>query len=410
MTMIEQDLHARYSPSKLPRIIACPASGKYEQIDDPSASNQYADEGTMLHAVMRECLDNNIYSLSPTIVQKFSLDRPNQDAIQECLDYVWALRQSMFSPFYDLVETRVSLTNWQSLIPCDELIDVAGTLDYALITTPPPPAPRTLYITDWKFGKGIEVFPDSEQLYAYALGILADPRTASLFDQVHLTIMQPRLTQEDHIKTLITSVDALQEWLQVVLAPALISINAKHPIYKPSTKACRWCPNKITCPARHSLVSQLATEVFALHGTLVDPTSTPPTIEQLVALHEQAPLLKEYLADIAVHLMSQIQHGFKVPGYKLVEGKTNRAWKNEAEAVKWCVEHNVDPDKMFTSKLFSPAQAEKVIGAKLKRDPSFTSLVIKPEGNPTLAREDDKRPALMYRTAEQIFSDILIED
>jgi len=108
--------------------------------------------------------------------------------------------------------------------------------------------------------------------------------------------------------------------------------------------------------------------------------------------------------------MSQIQHGFTVPGYKLVEGKTNRAWADENKAIEWCAKHSVDPDKMFISKFFSPAQAEKVIGAKLKKDPSFTSLVIKPEGSPTLAKESDKRTALTYRSAEQIFADILIED
>lgn len=403
--MTEQ--HAKYSPSKLPRIVECPASGLFEHPTDNAVSSSYADDGTNLHSATREHLDGNQFVAHPDITKKYSLDQPRIDAVQECLDYVWALRQSYFSrriPFYDLVETRVSLDEWIPNTQCDALNEVSGTLDYALIAEPAN-GPRILHIADWKFGQGVEVFPDSEQLKAYALGVLLNENYAQSFDEVHLTIIQPRLAGEDLIKVHTTSVNSLVNWLGKILTPALNGINAKHPIFKPSIKACRWCPNKMACPARHALIQQLAVDTFSVHSTL--PT---PDLTALISLHEQASLIKDYLSDIAEYMYDLLRKGASVPGYKLVQGKSNRAWADEKKAMLWCTEHDVDPDKMFVSKFFTPAAAEKVIGAKLKKDPSFLSLVIKPEGSPSLVKKTDKREALIFRSATEIFTNANLID
>ena len=399
--MTENDKHALYSPSKLPRIVECPASGLYEHADDSGTTNAYADDGTNLHSATKEHLDNNTYTVDPILAIKYGLDVPRVDAVQECLDYVYALRESYAQngiPFYDFVEASVSLRGWIPNTGCDELDDVAGTLDYGLIAEPEF-GPKVLHIADWKFGQGIEVFPDSEQVYAYALGALKNEDMARTFDEVHLTIVQPRLTGEDHLKVIVVSVNHLVDWMGKTLVPALRGIHAKHPLFRPSIKACRWCPIKMTCAARKEMVQQIAVDVFAAYCSL--PT---PDMDFIIDVYKRSGILKDYISDCAQFLFNELVRGRTVPGYKIVEGKSNRAWVDEAKAINWCVFHEVDPDKMFTSKFLSPAQAEKVIGAKLKRDPSFNELIVKPVGKPTLAVETDKRMAIEFRDAAAIFA------
>jgi len=400
---MSEEQHAKYSPSKLPRIVACPASGLFERSDDNAESNIYADDGTNLHSATREHLDADIYSIDTDIAQKYNLDIPRMDAVQECLDYVWSLRQKYSQnkiPFYDFIETRVTMEGWIPNTKCEALSEVAGTLDYALVVNPEY-GPKILHVTDWKFGQGIEVFPDSEQLMAYALGMLKNEAKAITFDEVHLTIVQPRLIGEDHLKTIIVTINSLVDWMGSTLVPALNGIHAKHPLFRPSIKACRWCPNKMTCNARHEMVMQLAVDVFTIHDQL--PT---PDMPALIALYEKSGIIKDYLKDIAEFMFNELVRGRTVPGYKIVEGKSNRVWADEKKALEWCTKHEVDPDKMFVSKFFTPAAAEKVIGAKLKRDETFGALIVKPAGKPSLVTETDKRMAIEYRDATEIFANL----
>ncbi|MCK9410575.1 MAG: DUF2800 domain-containing protein, partial [Bacteroidetes bacterium] len=210
--VVDQEEHAKYSPSKLPRIVLCPASGLFERAEDQGAQNVYASEGTMLHLVTSTSLEANELQLTQQTVDKFSLDIPQKDAVQECLDYVVALRENYMSlgnDFYDLIETKVGLEGFIPATGCEELREVRGTLDYALV------AGRVLHITDWKFGVGIEVFPESEQLKAYALGKVASIANLARYDEIVLTIVQPRLYNEEHLKVLTITPQELHDWLTV---------------------------------------------------------------------------------------------------------------------------------------------------------------------------------------------------
>lgn len=403
----QQHQHAKYSPSKLPRIIACPASALYESpVDQAATSSSYADEGTLAHALMAECLDNGIYIPTPALTGKYQLTKSVLDAIQFSLDYAYSLKQSYIQrgvDVYDLVEQKVSLAGFVPSTNCEQLNDVAGTLDYALV------AGDTLHIVDWKFGAGIEVYPDTPQLLAYALGKIAIPERALRYRTVHCTIVQPRITTDEHVKTHIISMEDLLLWLHLTLVPALISINSKHPIFKPSVSTCRWCPIKNSCAARKASAAQVAAQVFALHDMLPSESpsenSTEPDPDDLTVLLDKAPILRQYLDDLEDYVRGLLLSGRAVPGYKLVSGRSTRQWANEQQAKDWCFSRGYDEYKMSTLKFASPAQAEKILPKALVKDPEFLNLIVKPEGKPTLVKETDKRPALTFRTAAEIFAD-----
>jgi hypothetical protein len=83
--------------------------------------------------------------------------------------------------------------------------------------------------------------------------------------------------------------------------------------------------------------------------------------------------------------------GQEVPGYKLVDGKSNR---------KWVDEKKVEEDfgalfEVYEKKLLSPAKLEKIVG-KGKMD----AYTFKPEASKTLAKVSDPRPATKSSAAE----------
>jgi len=389
-------IHAKYSPSKLPRIIKCPGSVEMSEHITQDSSG-YADEGTMLHQVVQECIDIGEFTLSPETCIKYQLreEDGHQDAIQECLDYIVTLGMTYNDPdAYYQTESKVSLAPFVQVTKCDALADVYGILDFTYVF----PNQRLLYVIDWKFGKGIEVFPDSDQIKAYAAGKLGSFKKKGLFDTIFLVIAQPRLYSEDRIKILETNPGELTSWLLRDLIPALINVASKHPKLNPSEEACRWCAAKQVCPARKEQADQAASEVFRLHADLphVD-------VKEIVRLLKVIPDLKAYMSDIELWAFNQLRDGKEVPGYKLVEGRSIRQWEKEEEAKKVMAKF-LDENNLYTKKFISPAQAEKKVGLRVKKSPEFTGLIVKPKGKPTLVPMGDKRPPLDFETAEEKFA------
>ena len=67
---------------------------------------------------------------------------------------------------------------------------------------------RTLHIVDLKYGKGVKVYAqDNSQAQLYAVGVVNDFGYAFDFDQVQITIVQPRL---DHIDEWVIDRDTLE--------------------------------------------------------------------------------------------------------------------------------------------------------------------------------------------------------
>lgn len=81
--------------------------------------------------------------------------------------------------------------------------------------------------------------------------------------------------------------------------------------------------------------------------------------------------------------------GKEVPGYKLVEGRANRVWGDEAAAeLAFAM---LGDERYQPRKLKSPAQMEKVAGKE-----EVAKHTVKPAGKLTVARADDKRQAVTH--------------
>ena len=390
-------IHGKFSPSQLPRIIRCPGSVQLCKSVPKRGDTDYALEGTMLHEVTSECLIADEPNLPSTIIARHNLDTEQRDAVQDCLDWVFTLKMSLDDPaMYDSVESTVTLGHNALQLQCPQLEDVYGTMDYPLIA----PTIREAWFVDWKFGKGVEVFPDTEQLKAYAIGKLKTFAFAEKFDKIHLVIGQPRLYSGEPFKILTMTPQDLFFWLEDRLVPALVDAVSHDPSFHASAKGCMWCDAKVICETRQQAAMEGAMEVFAVHAKLPQVD-----IEHVAKVLMIIPDLKTYISDIETFAKLHISAGKAIPGWKLVAGRSIRKWYDEDKAKEYFLsEHGLDEFDMSEMKFMSPAKAEKKIGKKNAKTDEFFALVDKPEGKPTLVPEEDKRKSLDFESVEDKFA------
>lgn len=359
--------HAKLSPSSSARWLSCTGSVKAEQAF-PSSTTSYAAEGTTAHALAELCLTTNDH---PTkyIGQTLEGHIVDEDMAEHIAAYCAYVKS--YSGVH-LYEHRFSLTKW---IP-----DSFGTSDAVVIDE----ANKTAHIIDLKYGKGVSVDAEQNtQAMLYALGVIDDLGFMYEFDTVVIHIYQPRIKNYSSWQT---STKYLLEWVEWVSQRAKETQLPDAP-RTPSEKACQWCKAKATCKAlldhTHNVIMNDFDDLTSINpDTLTD--------NELRVVMDNAKLIKSWLDAVEAHIFDKLNNGQAFDGYKLVEGRSTRTWQDEQQAAILLAD-KVPSDKLFTQKLISPAQAEKL----LKNDKElFASLVTKSAGKPTLVPSCDKRIAL----------------
>jgi hypothetical protein len=377
-------LHAKLSASGAERWLNCPGSVAAE-VGLPDKGSAFADEGSAAHELAEMVLTRKIRYASDW----FGLSLPDHNAIvadevmcsyvQEYIDFVESLPGELFP------EIRVDFSH---IVP-----DGFGTSDVVILDLPN----RTLRIVDLKYGKGIKVDAENNpQLKLYALGALehfAFMFDISEIDKVFVAIHQPRL---QHISEYTYQTHELVEWGEWCshMAREALKPDARR---VPGEKQCQWCKAKATCPAlreyTESVLRMGFDDLSVNDGEIVVPKLSKEWLRKIM---DAAPLIRNWLDSVEDHIREQLETGETFPGYKMVEGRSNRDWVDYDRAEKELIARI--GDKAHTRKLISPAQAEKVIG---KKDIHLLDdLIVKSSGKPTLAKESDKRPAINAQVSD----------
>jgi hypothetical protein len=382
--IIADSLHSSLGPSSASRWIACPASIKAgEHI--PSESSVYAMEGTAAHGVAEECERLGVradHFLGWTIrvdrtdgKQDFVCEQEMVDGVNAFLDYCDDL------PGISLCEMMVHYDWWVD--------DGFGTLDRAKVDG------TTLHVADFKYGKGVEVAAhDNTQLKIYTGGFWQD--WGWLFPDIKdvvLHIVQPRIHHFDSYPT--TLVDIL-EWMHNVVKPAAKLTKEHRPPFK-AGEWCRFCKIRATCMVRANYVVEAVTGEFEdLDAAIDQEPLTVATLsnEQIARILPKLGSVESWCKAIKAHAAAEVAAARPVGNYKLVEGRSNRAWAGDAEAIKAHVRANgIDPEILYGEpEMISPAQAEKALG---RRKDVLKPLIKKPPGKATLVPGEDKRPAMV---------------
>ena len=376
-----QRAHAILSASGSKRWLSCPPSATLEE-QFPESTSDYAAEGTFAHSLAEHLLRGNLTTeLKPSIYKKKLADLQKDPLYsQSMLEYIEQYMAIVGEKYLDLkkdypdtfvmLEQRLDFSEW---VP-----DGFGTGDVVIIS------PGVIEIVDLKYGQGVPVSAmGNPQMRLYALGAINEYSMLYDFDKVRMTIIQPRLDSisEDEI-----SVQELLGWGETVVKPTAIMAIAGEGEYK-SGDHCQFCRAKAVCRKRAEDNLEMARYEFQNPNVL--------THDEIAEILEQAEALQKWAKDIQEYALDQAEnHGVKFPGWKLVEGRSNRKYTDKEAVAAKLKDEGYAPEVIYQpQEIWGITDMEKKIGKKLFAD-YLKDLVIKPAGKATLAKESDPRPEL----------------
>lgn len=372
--------HAILSASGAHRWMNCTPSARLElEFDDNSG--EAAAEGTAAHALSEHKLRRALKMRSKKPVSPYDSDEMDtftDGYVEFVLEVIEQANQSCNDPLV-LIEQRLDFSKY---VP-----DGFGTGDCLIISD------GTLHIIDFKYGQGVLVSAEENpQMKLYALGALELFDGIYDIDTVSMTIYQPR---RENISTSTVSKESLYQWAEEVLKPKAELAFAGDGNYRPG-EWCQFCRAAVKCRARAEAKMKLATFEFALPPLLSDE-EIAEILSSIGDLTSWANEIMAYATDAVVN------HGKQWPGFKVVEGRSNRKYTDEeavAEAAK-----NAGYRDIYKQSLITITEMEKLMG-KPKFNEILGGLVMKPPGKPTLVPVSDKRPEMNTSSAKNDFMEV----
>ena len=367
--------HAKLSASGAKRWLLCHPSVRLEE-EFLEETSSYAEEGTVAHALAELKLRLALGELTKMHYKKqleeFKKEHStyyNEEMEEATTTYMEAVMElyaeakSSCSDAMIMLEQRVDFSKW---VP-----EGFGTSDVVII------ADNIMHITDLKYGRGVKVSAeDNPQLKLYALGAFNE--YAMLYDigQVKMTIIQPRL---DHISTSELVIEDLIELGDTYVKPrALFAYNGEGE-FAPGEETCRFCKAKHVCKAR------AAQQLDLMKYELQSPDIF--TDDEIAELLTKVGPFVEWAKGIADYAYKQAtEKDVKFKGWKLVEGRSTRRYKDTLEVAKVLKAAGYDEALIYEKNLLSITAMEKAIGKKQFKE-LLADHVIKPEGKPILTSE-----------------------
>lgn len=379
------DVHARLSASGAKKWINCPGSIQLEENFEDKPS-QFAEEGTNAHALgeAKIRLATKEYNRTKyhNAIRNLEITEDMEDYAESYKNYVIERYNSALQKTPDAILMLEQRLDFSKYVP-----DGFGTGDAVII------AEGKLEIIDLKYGKGVEVSAvDNPQLRLYALGAYEAFDMLYGFDTVEMTIYQPRL---DNISSENISVAELLEWGESVKKAAQLA-NDDSVIECVAGKHCDtgFCKARPVCRAYAEERQKMAVYDFKPPAMLT-VAEIADIIEQSASLEKWAKLVCDYALEQAY------KHGVEYPGYKVVEGRSNRKYsKPDSEVAKILTDNGYQESDILVHKLKGITDIEKLLGKKTFAE-VLGSYVVKPPGKPTLVCSEDKRPAINSATQAQ---------
>jgi hypothetical protein len=383
--MTEERNHAILSASSAHRWLVCTPSARLELEEGQEECSAFAAEGTAAHALAELKLKYRFGKIGVSEYndkyEAFKIDpefgkyynKEFEEYVDDHVEYVVSITEDL-KEYHIFFEVRVNFAN---VVP-----QGFGTADVLIVTE------DTIHVIDLKFGAGVPVSAiGNPQLRLYGMGALnMFPNTK----YIKMTINQPRLLSRDTEE--LTKKELLDWSFDFVKPRAEEAINGEG-VLRASEDACKFCKLRGKCKERADsqlAVAQREFEIIDQKANLVQNLS----VEQLSRILEIAPMFIDWFKDVQAFALGQSMQGVKIPGYKLVEGRSNRIITDETKVKEILLQVGLTEDEIMKPReMLGISKLEALVGKKLFAE-LCKEYLVKPAGKLTLVPESDRRPEI----------------
>ena len=373
--------HAVLSASSSHRWLNCTPSARLE-LEFENTSSEAAKEGTAAHALCEHKLKKALRKRSKRPVSDYDSDEM-EDCTDAYVDFVMEQVTKAKAICKDPIVLIEQHLDFSCYVP-----DGFGTGDCIIISD------EMLHIIDFKYGMGILVEAENNpQMKLYALGALNIYDALYDIKDVAMIIFQPR---RENVSTWTLPSDDLKEWAEKELKPKAELAYQGAGEYLPG-EWCTFCRAAVRCRARAEEKLKLARMEFKL-----PPLFSDAEIEEILAI---LPDLAKWANEITAYATdAAVSHGKEWSGFKVVEGRSVRKYRDEDEVAE--AARNAGYTDIYKRSLIPLTEMQKLMG-KTKFEETLGSLIYKPPGKPTLVPVTDKRPAMNVTNAKTEFNEIM---
>ena len=373
--------HAMLSASGSHRWLNCTPSARLE-LEFENTTSEAAREGTAAHALCEHKLKKFLKKRSKRPVSDY-----NSDEMEECTDAYAEFAMEQYEEAKKSCKDPVILIEQKLDFSC-YVPEGFGTGDCIIISD------DKLHIIDFKYGQGILVEAEhNPQMMLYALGALEIYDALYDIKEISMTIFQPR---RENVSTWTISIEELKVWAEEELKPKAQMAYEGNGEYLPG-EWCTFCKAAVKCRARAEEKMKLARMEFKMPPLLTD-AEIEEVLTVLPDLTKWANEITAYATEAAIH------HGKEWNGFKVVEGRSNRKYRDEQLVAEAAKEHGYTD--IYRQSLIPMTEMQKLMG-KSTFEEILGDLIYKPPGKPTLVPNTDKRPAMNVTNAENEFNEIM---
>ena len=372
--------HAVLSASGSHRWLNCTPSARLE-LEFENTGSEAAREGTAAHALCEHKLKRALHMRSRRPVSDY-----DSDEMEECTDAYVDFVMEQYEAAKQVCEDPVILIEQRLDFSC-YVPDGFGTGDCLIISD------DRLHIIDFKYGMGVLVeAEDNPQMKLYALGALAVYDALYDIREVSMTIFQPR---RENVSTWTVSVEDLKAWAENELKPRAKMAYDGEGEYFPG-EWCTFCRAAVRCRTRAEEKLKLAQTEFRM-----PPLLTDAEIEDILAV---LPDLTKWANEITAYALdAALNHGKEWNGFKVVEGRSVRKYRDEAAVAEAAKEAGYKD--IYRQSLIPLTEMQRLMG-KDRFEEILGGLITKAPGKPTLVPKSDRRPAMNVSNAINEFYEI----
>ena len=372
--------HAVLSASGSHRWLNCTPSARLE-LEFENTGSEAAREGTAAHALCEHKLKRALHMRSRRPASDY-----DSDEMEECTDAYVDFVMEQYETAKQVCEDPVILIEQRLDFSC-YVPDGFGTGDCLIISD------DRLHIIDFKYGMGVLVEAEGNpQMKLYALGALAVYDALYDIREVSMTIFQPR---RENVSTWTIPVEDLKAWAENELKPRAKMAYDGEGEYLPG-EWCTFCRAAVRCRARAEEKLKLAQTEFRM-----PPLLTDAEIEDILAV---LPDLTKWANEIAAYALdAALNHGKEWNGFKVVEGRSVRKYRDEAAVAEAAKEAGYKD--IYRQSLIPLTEMQRLMG-KDRFEEILGGLITKAPGRPTLVPKSDRRLAMSVSNAINEFYEI----